>query len=239
MTGVLDQIRRTIRGRDGRAWAGSVDDLLYDGETVRRRVSVGDNRVVVTSHRLLAFTPERDGENYRQVDLPNVTDVRAGHEGEDNLIAQAARVLLYGVILLAVGFFIDFEAIVPTDAFGGTGEAAGQMGLGGVIGTMQTFLGIIAQLDDVARMIGALLVVFGVFILGVYLHTRERALVIATAGDDEDILVPVGDEDDPDPAVTELEAVLFDGEADGTSGPDGTDDTVDADPLRSDDADLL
>ena len=99
MNGVLGQLREQIQGHEGRGWAGSVDDLLFDGERVRRSVSLGDNRVVVTSHRLLAFTPGRSGENYRQVDVPNVTDVRAGNEGESILVFQAARMYLYGGVL--------------------------------------------------------------------------------------------------------------------------------------------
>ena len=46
-------------------WKSRVDDLLYDGETARETVDVGTSRVVVTSHRVLAFTPDADGENFR------------------------------------------------------------------------------------------------------------------------------------------------------------------------------
>jgi hypothetical protein len=213
MSGLLDQLRARLFGRDGRAWAGSVEYRLFDGETVRRRVSVGGNRVVVTTHRLLAFTPEADGENYRTVDLPNVTGVSAGHEGETNLLYQALRVFLYGGVLLAVGVVIDFESFVPTDVFGGTGAAAGRLGLGGLIGMMQQFLSLIARIDEFARVIGALLVLFGTFIVGVYLLTRDPVVVVRVAGDDvEDIVVPATDgEEDAgiDAAVTELETELF------------------------------
>lgn len=228
MSGVIDQVREQFLGADGRAWAGSVEDLLFEGETVDRTVSLGDNRVVVTSHRLLAFTPEADGENYSQVDIPNVADVRAGYDGETNLLAQAARVGLYGVVLLGVGVFLDFESFVPTDVFGGTGAAAGRLGLGGIIGMMQTFLGLIAQIDDFALMIGALLVLFCVFILAVYLLTRDRVLVVAVAGDDEHILVPTGDED-VSAAVSALESALFEHDAGASESSDagfGADDPL-------------
>ncbi|WP_436923272.1 hypothetical protein [Halosimplex amylolyticum] len=198
-----------VGGNGGRAWAGSVEDLLYDGETVRRRVALGgDDRVVVTSHRLLAFTPGSDGENYRGVDLPNVTDVRAGHEGERNLLGIGGRTLVYGAVLLAVGVFVDFGAFVPTDAFQQTG-AAGQLGMGGLLAMLQRFLDLVARIDEFARLIGAVLVLFAVFVFGVYLVTRDRVLVVGVAGDEEDVYVPAS-EDALDGAVADLEVALFD-----------------------------
>jgi hypothetical protein len=223
MKGVFGQLREQIQGHEGRGWAGSVDDLLFDGERVRRSVSLGDNRVVVTSHRLLAFTPGRSGENYRQVDVPNVTDVRAGNEGESILVFQAARMYLYGGVLLAVGLFVDFGAFVPTDVFGDAGGATGKLGLEGLFGLMQQFLALIAQLDAFARLVGALLVLFGVFITAVYMLTRDRVLVVALAGDNPNITVPADDEGDVEDAVTALESVLFDPSAEGATEPTAPD----------------
>lgn len=227
MTGVLDQLRRELFGRDERAWAGAVEDLLFDGESVRNEVRLGDSRVVVTTHRLLAFTPSADGENYRQVDLPNVADVRAGHVGEENLLMQAVRMFLYGGILLGVGLFVDFGAFVPTDAFSGGTAAAGQVGIGGLLGVMQSMLELIARIDDFARMIGALLLAFGAFVVVVYLLTRDRVLEIGVAGDGEDITVPVGEDAGDgaiDEAVAALERELFasgPASGDGDPGPAG------------------
>ncbi|QPV61779.1 hypothetical protein I7X12_13595 [Halosimplex litoreum] len=215
LRGVLD----SVRGTGGRAWAGSVDDLCYDGESIRERVELGEGtRVVVTTHRLLAFTPDRDGENYRAVELPNVADVREGHEGEDNLIRQGARLGVYGVVLLAVGVFVDFGSFVPTDAFAGAG--AGQLGMGGLLSILQRFLSLIARIDEFARLIGAFLVLFAVFVFAVYLLTRDRVLEVTVAGDDDPIRVPA-DDDTIDGAVADLEVVLFgsDGSAEPDDGP--------------------
>lgn len=222
MDGLVGQLREQLFGRDGRAWAGSVEDLLFEGESVRRTVSLGDNRVVVTSHRLLAFTPSAGGENYRQADLPNVSDVRAGYDGEETLVAQALQVFLYGGILLAVGVLFDFESLVPTDAFSGTGEGAAQLGIGGLLGMMQRMLELIAMIDDISRALGALLLLLGAFIVAVYLLTRDRVVVVSVAGDGGTITVPAG-EDAPESAVedavAELEAVLFEPD---TAPPGGT-----------------
>lgn len=214
--GLLDDLAGRFRGREGRAWAGSVEDLLFDGETVRRTVDLEGNRVVVTSHRVLAFTPGTDDENYHRVDLPNVSDVDIGHDGEANLLRYGARAAVYGAILVAIGVFVDFGAFVPTDAFAGTSGASGRLGLGGVLETMNALLGLIARLDEFARIGGAVLVLFAVFVLGVYLLTRDRVVVVTVAGDDPDIHVPAPDEG-AEEAVADLEAVLFErgGEADG------------------------
>lgn len=221
MSGLLGGLADRLLGREGTRWAGSVEDLLYEGETVRGRVSVGDNRVVVTTHRLLAFTPTREGENYRQVDLPNVDDVSAGYDGEDHLLPQALRAAVYGLLLLAVGVFVDFDSFVPTDVFDDTSEAAGRIGLGGMFAMMGRLLDIIARLDDVARALGALVLLFAVFVLLVYVLTRDRAVVVRVAGDTPDVVVPV-DEADVGVAVSQLEDVLF--------GPDAGDGGRDGDP---------
>ena len=212
MRGPLGGVVDRLRGEE-RRWAGTVEDLLYEGETVRRRVAVGGNEVVVTSHRLLAFTPTSDAENYRAVDLPNVADVTAGYDGEEGLLFQAGRAFLYGAVLLAVGVFVDFEAFVPTDAFAGTGDAVGRLGLGGMFSLMNRMLELLASLDDVARAIGALVVLFSVFVLAVYLLTRDRAVVVGVAGDADDVVVPVGNtgtEVDIKQTIADLEGALFD-----------------------------
>lgn len=232
MDDVLRDLLNQFRGRDGVAWAGSVEDLLFEGERVRRTVEVGDDRVVVTTHRLLAFTPGSDGENYQQVDLPNVADVRAGHEGETNLLRHGARFLLYGGILLAIGVFVDFSSFVPTEGFSG-GEGASRLGLGGMLATMNRFLGLLADLDEVARIVGAVLLLFSTFVFGVYLLTRDRVLVVDVAGD-ENVQVPAGDagEDRLDAAVDELERVLFEGTTGAADGDDGRTDSSGPDPGR-------
>lgn len=235
----MSRLRRLldrVRGAGGRAWAGSAEDLLYDGESIEARVELaGDSRVVVTSHRLLAFTPEGGGENYRGVDRPNVADVRPGYEGERNLLGQGARTMLYGVVVLAVGVFVDFGSIVPTDAFQQS-EATGQLGMAGLLGLLERFLSLIARIDEFARIVGALLVLFAVFVFAVYLLTRDRVLVVDVAGDGDPIRVPA-DDARLDGAVADLEVVLFGSGA--ATGADAAETGAtepspgDADPLSS------
>jgi len=207
MSGVIGDLVAQFRGGGERAWAGSVDDLLYESERVRREVDLDAGRVVVTTHRLLAFTPDDEGTNFRDVDLPNVTSVAGGHRGESTLVAQGLRFLLYGGVLLAVGVFVDFSAFVPADAFGSNASGAGAAGLGGFISAMDRFIGLIAGLDRIARILGAALLLFSTFIFGVYLLTRDRVLVVEVAGE-ADVQVPASG-DEIDDAVTALERALF------------------------------
>jgi hypothetical protein len=217
MSGAIGDLVDQVRGGDERAWAGSVEDLLYESERIRSEVDLEAGRVVVTTHRLLAFTPDDEGTNFRDVDLPNVTSVAGGHRGESNLVAQALRFLLYGVVLLAVGVFVDFSAFVPTDAFGANASGAGQIGIGGFLGIMNRFIGLIAGLDRIARILGAVLLLFSTFIFGVYLLTRDRVLVVEVAGD-EDVQIPTSGEE-ADDAVTALERALFESNAGGATTP--------------------
>ena len=207
MTGLLDGIEQLLGGREESAWSGSVEDLLYDGETVEATVDLDANRVVVTSHRVLAITPEGDGENFRQVDRPNVDDVRAGSDGDEDLLYRALRTGIYGVLMLAVGLTVDVESFLPTTSI--DTEGAGQIGVGGIFETMNQFLQLIGKLDELLQAFGALALLLVTVFLGAYLLTRDRVLVVEVAGN-ENILVPA-EKATAEAAVTDLEAALFGG----------------------------
>ena len=171
-------------------WSDRVDDLLYDGETVEESVDVGSATVVVTSHRVLVFTPDSDGANFHQVDRPNVTGVSVRAEGDRSFLTQGGRALLYGVVLFAAGMFLPLDAVLGGVALPST---TGQLGIGGILGLFQTMLDLIRSIDDVMRAFGLLLVAFSVVPLGVYVWSRERTLEIGVAGEDDPIRIPTPD----------------------------------------------
>jgi len=168
-------------------WLDRVDDLLYDGETVVERVAVDDGGVVVTTHRVLAFTPDREGANFRYVDRPNVTGVSAAASGEFGFLRQALKAIVVGVVLLAAGQTVSFDSLVAGVTID---SSAAQVGMGGMLGMLSSFLQLMAQLDELMTTFGALALAFGALVLGVYLWTREHELVVAVAGDDEDLRLP-------------------------------------------------
>ena len=186
-------------------WKSRVDDLLYDGETARETVDVGTSRVVVTSPRVLAFTPDTDGENFRQADRPNVEGVEAGTDANERWLRYAVRFGVAGGLLAVTGFLVDFGSIFSDINF--DAESAGQVGAGGLISAAQTLIDVMAQLDFIMLAFGALSLFMTAVLVGVSLFERDPTIVITVAGDGEDIHLPRSD------TTTEirhrLEAAIF------------------------------
>jgi len=207
-------------------WVDRAEDLLYDGETIQTEVRVGDGGVVVTSHRVLVFTPDREGSNYRQVERPNVDGVSATTSGDGEFLELGVKSLVVGGALVAAGMVVSLDSMVEGVALDG-GQTAGAVGLGGMMGLLQTMLALLAQLDDLMRLFGGLALAFAAVVLGVYAWSREDLLVIAVAGDD-DIDLPAPDDDG---ALDRLRTAIRPGDAppDATNrtSPDGGEETAD------------
>lgn len=189
-------------------WSDRVEELLYEGEEVTERVSAGDVHVVVTTHRVLAFTPEMDGENFRQVERPNVTDVAVRSDGETRFLMTGFRAGLFGVVLLGVGMAVDLGALMGDIDL--TDTSTGQLGIGGIHGMVQGMISIISSLDDYMRMIGALLLLVALVPIAVYLYSRQTRLVLTIAGGPD---LPIATSpDDAEETVARLrDAILPDG----------------------------
>lgn len=168
-------------------WRQQVEDLLYDGESVHETVDFAEASVVVTSHRVLAFTPELAGANFQQVERPNVDGVSTGAETDANLLERGLRFGLTGALLVLAGHFIDFGGIIGSANL--NSQSTSELGLGGVMGTLQSMLNLLSQLDDLMQTFGALALLLAVVLLGVYWYTREETLVIEVAGG-ENIRLP-------------------------------------------------
>jgi hypothetical protein len=201
-------------------WQRRVDDLLYDGESVRETIDIDTARVVVTSHRVLAFTPEMDGENFTQADRPNVAGVETGAEANANLLERGVRYGVIGAVLVATGLIVDFGSILGDVEF--DAGAAQEVGAGGLIGLTRTLLGIMTQLDFLLRVFGGLAIFLAAVLLGVYWFEREPTLVIALAGDDSDIRLPRPD--DIESARSRLEAAIFPDAEEGPAGQESSED---------------
>lgn len=174
-------------------WVERAGDLLYDGEAVETQVRVGDGGVVVTSHRVLAFTPDREGPNYRAVDRPNVEGVDVTTSGEWSFLEQGVKALVAGIVLVAAGQVISFDSMVAGVSVDG-GQAASAVGIGRLLGLLQTMLTLLAQLDDLMQLFGGLALALAAVVLGVYAWSRERVLVVDVAGDDDIVLSAPDDE---------------------------------------------
>lgn len=211
-----------------------VDRLLYDGERVVESVALGGDRVVVTSHRLLALTPETDGANFRAVDLPNVEGVRVSTDGTRRYLRWTVRPLVLGLLLLLGGSLIDLDdPLAGTDTSG-----AGATGAGGIVSTVSSFTSLLAVLDEALLAGGAVCLLVVALLLGLYLRSRATSLVVSVAGDD-DVRIPAaaGREE----TATRLEAAIASAGDDdpGTTATFGVDDGgvgPGDEPVESDDA---
>lgn len=172
-------------------WRDQLAELLYDGESVRETVDVGDARVVVTSHRVLAFDPNADGKRFQQVQRPNVLGVTTGANTERSLLARGSRWIAYGGIMIVTGALVDLDSVLGDVSLGGSG---GGVGLGGVLGVLQGMLDLLRQLDDLLQFVGGLVLLLGGLALGAYLLTRDTCLVVRVAGDDADLRVQTPDD---------------------------------------------
>lgn len=169
-------------------WNERVDQLLFDGETVEESVDVGGGTVVVTSHRLLVFTPAGDGPRYRAIDRPNVLGVERRGVSPYDVRAIVAKLGVGAVLFLLVGLFVDPQALIPRP------DLSAAQGVGGMTGMVETMLDAFYALDEVALGLGALLAIVGAGLLAVQLATRSERLAIEVAGDD-DVLLSFGVDD--------------------------------------------
>jgi hypothetical protein len=171
-------------------WLAQVDQLLYDGETVQSRVEVGEGGVVVTTHRVLVFTPDREGANYTAVDRPNVSGVTERTVGNGSLLEPALKGTIVGGFLLAGGYFVSLDSLVGGIDLTGTG----QIGLGGFLGLMQQLLTALALVDELMTVAGAGAIILATALFGLYLLSRERVIVVGVEGR-EDVHMTAPDDD--------------------------------------------
>lgn len=212
-------------------WQRRVDDLLYDGETVRESVDIETARVVVTSHRVLAFTPELEGENFTQADRPNVTGVDTGARAPEHLLRWGLRIGVIAIVLLLAGLLFDPASLFGDDLDLDTGTAS-DFGLGGLMEITQTMFALLLNLDTVLLNLGALALLLSSVVLGVYWYFRTPTLVVQLAGEEENLHVPRPDE--ASEVATRLEAAILPGpraeapaESDDNATPTDSDGFVD------------
>ncbi|EMA22537.1 hypothetical protein [Haloarcula argentinensis] len=199
-------------------WVARAESLLYDGEVIEADVRLDRGGVVVTSHRVLVFTPDREGSNYRQVDRPNVEGVNVTTSGDWSFLELGVKALVIGVVLVAAGMTVSLDSLVSNVSLD-SGGAASAVGIGGMLGMLQTMLTLMAQLDDLMRLFGGLALAFAAVVLGVYLWSRDRLLVVRVAGDDDIELAAPDDES----VVERIEAAIVPeappSETEGTAQP--------------------
>jgi hypothetical protein len=174
-------------------WSEQASRRLRDGERIETTVPIGENGIVVTSQRVLAFTPDGDGSNFRAIERPNVEGVGRETVGETGWIGYALRGLVAGVAGVGVGLVVDFDSLIDLGTI--DPQAAGRTGMGGM-------LGLLGQISNAVGMLGEALLVGGLLgfaaalgAVGMYIESRTAIIEVTVAGD-ADLHVPSADGDD-------------------------------------------
>jgi len=75
-------------------------------------------------------------------------------------------------------------------------DSAGATGVGGLLSMIGGALSMLSVVDDALRVTGAFALLLGVALMGVYVATRGREIVVETEGEADTLRVPAGDVDD-------------------------------------------
>ncbi|RQG92966.1 hypothetical protein EA462_01760 [Natrarchaeobius halalkaliphilus] len=189
-----------------RSWTDRVDQLLYDGERVERRVECGRATVFVTTHRVLAFEPDEVGSAYRHVDRPNVASATIRTDGATRHLLRAGGGAIVGVSLLGLHLLVSFAALVPSADLEQP-DARTDSG-GAVVGNAIETVEILFRMIDLAILASGLLAIAVAAGGGLlYARSRARRLVLEVRGDD-DIAFAADEIDDVGAVALELEDAI-------------------------------
>lgn len=170
-------------------WTERVEQLLYDAETESCRVAVGDATIVITSHRVLAFTPG-EGPRYRAVDRPNVGQVTVDSTGRTRAVAWSALFALVALSSGALAVLFSFADLVPDLGVDDGERTPGDDLADEPFGLLETTL---AALDLAVVAVALLSALVAAGFLLRYVRSRSRRVVIEVHGDENlEIPLPTG-----------------------------------------------
>lgn len=152
------------------------EDLLYDGETIDGKTTFNDNTAIVTTHRILVFTPEQSTQNFHELHRPNVTGVTARIRGSRLRAALAILSTVTGVSILSLyhfGFF-QFITTIGTDLQAMIGDLPFATSLASLIPVL------ISLTYTVIIGLGILTVLIGLLYTLLYVSSRQDQLVFHT-----------------------------------------------------------
>lgn len=194
---------------DDSSGAPADEITLYEGEERVDTVTVGDTRLVVTTHRLLV-RPEGDESARRAVDRTNLGAVQVRTQSTRGHIWSGIQ---WGLLSL---FFFGAWQVVPFSSLVVPIEQPAESGLGGLFEAAQTLVGLLAFLDEAFVLAGVGAFVWSGVQFAQYASSRERTLEIEVTGADAvQLSVP-----ESDAAVERLKELLAteSGSEQGTPG---------------------
>lgn len=159
--------------------------LCYGGESLEAVVPAGSGAVGVTSHRVLALTPNGPGRRFEAVDHPNVLDIEASTSGPTSHRDRSLTAGVGAIALLVAGTLVDLGGLVQPV------EAPTGMGLEALFAMIEGLVAALALVDEALLLLGLLALLVALGSLAWYLWERNRVIEIHVAGD-ESIRVRVG-----------------------------------------------
>lgn len=160
---------------------------LYEGEERVDAVTVGDTRLVVTSHRLLV-RPEGDASGRRTVDRADLGAIRLRTRSKRGYVWSGLQWGLLGLFLLGAWQVVPFDGLVrPVEQPAGAGFSS-------LFEGARTLVNLFTFLDEAFLLVGVLALVSSVVRFAQYAHSRGRTLEIAVTGADP-VSLPVPESD--------------------------------------------
>ena len=196
-------------------WRERVDELCYDGERVERQIDLERATIVVTTQRVLTFVPTTAGPDFRHVDRPNVGTVTV--ETSQRLAVLCAGIIaaFVGVAAAETATSVGFSSAAPAADLERIDPLPGSDLVVGIIEAALTALETaLVALEWSVLLVGVAALVIAVGLVGYYVRSRARLLVVRVSGD-ADLEIPVTGTDLADEPVVELEAAV-------RPGPDST-----------------
>ncbi|WP_348612374.1 hypothetical protein [Halobaculum rarum] len=199
-------------GVDATTGTARIESHLYAGEEVGASLPVADGHLVVTTHRVIAHTPATDERaTLRAVHRVNVTDVSPASTATDWLVRPIAYTVIGGLAMVLGGSMVSLDSMGASMP-----DSAGATGVGGLLSMIGGVLSVLSLVDDALRVAGALSLLLGAALLGVYAATRGREVVVETEGEADTLRLDAGGVDDDAIARFRAEVGVDDERASGT-----------------------
>ncbi|AFO55901.1 MULTISPECIES: hypothetical protein [unclassified Natrinema] len=186
-------------------WRDHVDELCHEGEHVEHRTDLADATVAVTNQRVLALTADSSDRAFRHVDRPNVGTVSVETSARVSHLCAGLAAAFVGVGVLEVatngsgttlGPAVDLDSVPGPTALTRLAES--------VVAAVETILELV---EWGVLLAGVAALALAVGLVGSYLRSRSRRLVLRVSGGD-DLVLPVGDAELGDGAIADLERAI-------------------------------
>lgn len=123
-----------------------------------------------------------NGKNYVEVDIRNVEEVRKGSLSNDKILGYIIKSIIYAIILIGFGYFLDFSQIVGDVSF----QSANTDGVpvGGMLSMGQSMMNFVSKMDQYLLMLGCIAVLITCVLSGIWWLKRVPTTEIVVAGGD-------------------------------------------------------